>query len=451
MPTPLPAARLCLVAVLLGSAAPTRADDGGLRLMSEPIGFTQVADAFEPGDLLDVEAYLGYRSTVVSGTVQRERVDITTGDGSDDRRYVAIAEHEQTRNELVLQLAVGVYHDLMVYGRLPIVLSDDRELRAIGGQSCPGAAGSAACDALSEPTADNMSEPLFELPSRAARRSGLPSVDLGIAWGVTNQYRERHLPTWVLIAEGSIATGQVIAACISDCEPGVSSGVSQLRFESRWSYRFRYFEPFLGIAYALPIVDGAHRLYWPVDNLPGAVDNEPPSQVEGVVGAAFIPWEDRGRFQRFELDVGGRALLTTAGRDASPLFDALGASDAQQLTAPNFDRVPPSAGRAVPFTGLTNVEAYGEFGLQLALVMQAARYVRFALGLGVGYVTPHMITGAEPCNTDVQAGPTDPRMGNCAAGIFNPLHIPAIDTPGRRFRIDGQVAWDFLGSATGMF
>ncbi len=451
-----------LLCWLLGLLAPlsAAADDDAPRLMSEPIGFTQVADAFEEHDPFDIEVYLGYRSSVLDATVRRERIDLAASAARTSQNFTPVAEFEHAKNELLLQLGVGIYRDLMVFARLPIVLSDDRELTPADGRACtapPSANPGEGCSALLEPTMEGGEEPLFTLPLNAARRSGLPNIDFGVAFGVTNQYRTPYLPTWVLIAEGSIDTGEVIEACVSDCEPGISDGIAKLRLESRWSYRMSWFEPFLGVAHDFPFVNGASGLYEPIDDLPGAYDNEPPSTTEGVLGVAFIPWEDRGRFQRLELDVRGRAALVTSGRAASPLFDALGADSNmnQQLAGPYYDRLAGGVQeqRVVPFTGLTNIQSHAEIGLSLGLIMQAARYVRFSLGLGLGYVTPHLITGAPACNPEVSPAfsDTDPRVGDCDPGIINPLYIPAIDTPGRRFRVDDQVAWDFLASAMGLF
>jgi len=435
-------------------AAVADAQEPGGALMSEPIGYTDVADAFEEGDLLDVNVHLGFRRSAASGTIAREVIDESSEDGRSRRHFIDVAEHEHVRNELVFQLDVGIYHDLMLFLRMPVVLGDERELSAPNGDSCGPGNVIDGCRALEE-SVDGSTLPLFDLSRTlpSGQRSGLPSVDLGIAWGVINQYRQRHLATWVLLLETSIDTGEVMHACIgSDCEAGVSTGTAKLKLESRWSYRYRYVEPFAGIAHTLQWVTGGEKLYEPAGELAGAVDPAPPSRSDATLGVAIIPWEDRGRFQRFEVDFKGQASLISSGRDASPLFDALGDSANPHLTAPNYDRLMSDPAHVeVDFNGLTNVEAHAELAFDAELVMRAARYVRFSLGMGFAYVTPHLITGAAACNTAVEPGLNDPRVGDCEAGILNPLYRPAIDAPGRRFRLDGEMLFRLLASATGQF
>jgi hypothetical protein len=93
----------------------------------------------------------------------------------------------------VFQLDVGIYHDLMLFMRLPVVLGDERELSAPDGRACTPGNTNESCRALLEPIDDGMDgvEPLFDLSRtlRSGQRSGLPNVDLGIAWGVINQGR----------------------------------------------------------------------------------------------------------------------------------------------------------------------------------------------------------------------------------------------------------------------
>jgi hypothetical protein len=441
-------ASLAVLAVARGVAA----DDVASTLMATPTGYTDVADAFEPGNPLDVNVQLGYLREVTSGNIQREVVDSASQDGRSAHHLVNVAEHSQVRNELALRLEVGIYHDLMLFVRVPLVLSDDTELKGASG-ACDGNNDSAGCTVLKEPaTAASMQPtPLFNLaqPLVSARRSGLPSIDFGLAWAVTNQYRMPHLATWVLIIETSADTGAAMQPCLSgqSCEPGISRGTTRLKLESRWSYRYRYVEPYIGVSHTFEWVGGGESVFHPTGPLAGIVDDGPPSVSEGTLGAAVIPWEDRVRHQRFEIDVRGTAALTSAGRDFSPLFDALGnkaASANPYLTTPND-----SASGKVPFSGLTNVEAHARLGLETRVVMQAARYVRFALGAGLAYLTPHLITGAPACAGETAT--VDSGTGLCDTGVANPVYRAAIDAPGQRFRLAGELAFRLQIAATAQF
>ena len=66
--------------------------------MSEPIGYTQVADAFDEGDPIDVNVHLGFLRESQSSTVRREVVDASSGDGRSSRhldRRGRAARHAQ--------------------------------------------------------------------------------------------------------------------------------------------------------------------------------------------------------------------------------------------------------------------------------------------------------------------------------------------------------------------
>ncbi|MFI5306612.1 MAG: hypothetical protein ACHQ53_04620 [Polyangiales bacterium] len=448
-----------LLLVALARAGTAAADDANRALLTRPIDYTDVADAFEPGHAVDVNLQLGYRRDMASGTIERETADSTAQDGQTTRHHVDVAKSVRVRNELALRLDVGVFHDVMVFARLPIVLSDDNELRPADGVACTPPVASTGCSALQEPIGSAMqpqpgAQSLFDLSHNliSARRSGVPHFDFGAAWAVINQYRTRQLPTWVLVITGSADTGKVMQACLDGhtCNPGVSRGTAKLELESRWSYRYRFFEPFFGLSHAFEWIAGGESAYHPAGKLDGIVDDGPPQVTQGTLGTAFLPWEDRARFQRFELDLQGSAAFIGAGRDFSPLFDALGSSQNPQLTAPSYDRT--GAGRhAVPFTGVTNVEEHARLGLDMRLALQAARYVRFAFGFGLSYLTSHLITGAPACDTSVQASAGDPRSTGCSAGIADPVQRPAIDTPGRRFRLEGDVTVRLALAAMGQF
>ena len=435
--------------------SPVAADDTKSVLMAQPLGYTDVADAFEPDDLVDVDVRLSYARESTSGTVQREIVDDTSGDGRTSAHRVDVADHSLVRNVLALGLDVGVYHDVMVFLNMPIVLGEDSELRPMA-SGCLPASTEPGCLALLEPIPDDVPTPLIALdrPLRSARRSGLRSIDFGVAWGVTNQYRVPHLPTWVLRMQGEVSTGRTMHACLEGqtCDPGIGRGTASIRIESRWSYRYRVVEPFLGIAYTYEWVSDGDAVFYPGGKFAGIVDPGPPSITQLTAGAGVFPWEDRARHQRFEIDVRGQAALISGGRDYTPLFDALGSSANPHLSEPNYEQVT-SAGPHAPiaFTGITSVQGHARLSLATSLVMQAARYVRFALGIGVSGLTSHLITGALPCNAAASVDEGDARRGLCQTGLANPAYRPAIDLPGRRFRLDGAISLQLSAMATGQF
>jgi hypothetical protein len=445
----------CVLACLLtGVARTASADDAKGTLMAQPIGYTDVADAFEEDDPFDVDVHLGYVRESSSGTIRREVVDQNSQDGRTSAHLVDVATHELVRNELLLGLDVGVYHDVMLFMSMPIVLGEDSELRPPG-SGCQASATTPACQALLEPIPGGMRSPLFELerPLSSARRSGLRSIDFGAAWAITNQYRVSHLPTWVLRMTAQISTGRPMHACLDGqgCDPGIGRGTASVGIESRWSYRYRMVEPFLGISHTYEWVSDGDAEFYPKGKFAGIVDPGPPAITQLTAGTGVFPWEDRARQQRFEIDVQGQAALVSAGRDYTPLFDALGASGNPQLREPNYEQFGGGTRQPIAFTGITSVEAHARLGLSTWLVMQAARYVRFALGFGVSGLTSHLITGALPCNTAVSIEDGDPRQGQCPDGVANPAYRPSIDVPGRRFRLADALSLQLSAMATGQF
>ena len=428
-------------------AQPTESRAG---LLAEPIGYTNVADAFEEGDPIDLQVSLGFEHRESTSSIERETIDYWSIDGRSNRNFVQVARHESVLNELALQLDVGVYHDVMVSVRLPVVLGEDQELRPLPGEPCGADNISDGCLALLEPSSGGTPTPLFDLsqPLASAHRSGSPGIELGAAWSVTNQYRAAHLPTWVLRVTTLIETARVRAACTgSDCAPGIARGTNRLTLESRWSYRLRYLEPLFGVAQTFQWIARGDDLFQPGATTAGMIDPDPPWTTALTVGSAFIPWEDRGRFQRVELDLTGKAAFVSSGRDFSPLFDALGSSSNEHLQTDDED----AASRSAPFVGLTHVDGYAQLGLELAAVVRAARYVSFALAGGLSHLTAHLLTGVEACDTSTTAPAQDPRRGGCPEGIVNPLYRPVIDTPGQRFRMVSEVSWHLSTSAMGRF
>lgn len=422
--------------------------------MAEPTSYTDVADAFDTDDPLDFHVHLGFTNFRTHGVIERER-PAAGGLATPD-----VARFRHVQHVLDVGFDLGLYRDLALYGRLPVILSDRRSLAVPSGRTRAAAEGD-----LASPLPDGSSEPLFSVPFNSPTRSGLDHLALGLAWSLTNQHRSPSLPTWVLMVEGRLGVGKLLTACDADAayegdvrcngggSPGMSRGVHGLRVETRVSKRYRYVEPYGGLSFLVEWPGRARDRFLPGGRLDGYNERMPPRVGEVTAGMAVIPWEHRGRFQRFSLDLRGSAAYVSDGHDYSPLFDALGTSTSALLREPNPEGVGTGneSLRATRFFGLTDVEAHGRLGGRFALEMQAARYIRFRLGTGLFYTTRHTLTRGEACNTRVGTSASDPRAAGCATGIVDPHYRAVIDAPGNRFLFGGALTWDLAANAIAQF
>ena len=463
--SPLPRTAWLAPLIVGTSLTVAQADDGDVRLQGEPFSYTDVIDSFEEGDAFDLDVHATFRRAVRFATIQRESTGVNA--------RADVADYEQQTNRLVVGIDVGLYRDLGLYVRMPILLSDDRSLTA------PGSTGAEEVrPRLEHPDVDPgtgtvVTRPLFDLPYVSPTRSGLEHLALGVAWAIFNQHREPEVPTWVVMAETRIPIGAVLtpapcatfantARALSDqglgngeCpfgdDPGSSPGVWGLRFETRMSRRLAYVEPYAGFAYDLRLAGTAGDRFEPGGSLRGYVHRNPPMEGEVTVGAAFIPWEQRARSQRFAVDVRGTATFVSDGRTYTPLFDALGTSNTFAVQTPVPECGDDSCTRTTAFTGLTDVEAHARLTARLAAELQAARYVRFVLGGSVAYDTAYTLTSAEACNAGVDVASDDPRRLGCSAGVSNPHHRGVLDLPGNRFRLAGQWTLEVFAQFRGRF
>jgi hypothetical protein len=239
---------------------------------------------------------------------------------------------------------------------------------------------------------------------------------------------------------------------------GISRGTNALRIETRGSHRYRYLEPYTGLAFQVEWPAASDRFFVPSGALEGVVNSIPPLLAEATVGLAVIPWEQRARYQRFTLDFRGTFAYVSEGRGWSPLFDALGTSSDTALTTPvcETDNGMPcdtsdASRRKGYFYGLTDTQSHARLGGRIAVEMQAARYVKFGFAAGLSYTTAHLLSFADACNPNFTPSAGDPRIGTCRSGIINPNYREAIDLPGRRFRLDGAMTFDLSATLTAQF
>jgi len=510
----------CAVLGVFCAAAPAFADEphkvGEPSVLREPAEITQIPDAFDDEDPFDLHLSLGYESTWTSAVVRREtsiaQPGLTTGGYTQSN--LNAAQYKQTTSRLLTRADVGLYKDIALVFRVPIILSDDRSLGGVDGSE----------KQQSVALAGAPGEQLFSLPFKSPTRSGIEYLAVGIDAGIMNQARDATKPTWVIGIEGRFNVsepmhacntntgglnargGQVQCAYPSDVNrngksgeypdpdvgslegrfsgsrpPGVSRGTTGLEAHTYLSRRIKYIEPYAGFR-ALFEFPNSSSDYGSTD-LKGSLVNHPPLRGTMLLGLNVIPWEIPDQFQRITIDFRFAGTYVSEGRDYSELFDALGSSDAPSIRTPNFSEyqqnpqcktmacggpgqpavsvINPQS-QKVYFTGLTDVQQHGDYMLSTEFTFQAGEYVKFHVGGGYELVQSHFITFDQACNPDFagdinKSGPchsastTTSGSATTASGIPNPNYRRAINDPGHRFKVDDSHAFDAWVNATVMF
>lgn len=465
-------------------------------LFSEPAEITQVADAVDGDDPFDLELTAGFAQTWKTAQIRRETSITQDGfsSGGFTSRALNVAKYSESTSRLNTRANVGLYKDLALVFRLPIILSHDRELASVEGS---GAQQSTTLMGLP-------GERLFSLPFKSPTRSGIEYLAVGLDIGLLNQARDYTKPTWVIGAEGRFSVSDPMRACNSDPKPlnlmgdqqkkcahpsdvnrngvsdkggdvdlegsfsgdrsaGVSRGTTGLEVHTYLSKRVKYVEPYGGFNALFEFANDSSE-YGPSRDLKGVLVNHPPLRGSMVVGINVIPWEARGEFQRLTFDFRSTGSYVSEGRDYTELFDALGSSDAPSLRNPNFAGF--KGNPAFPATsadpsivdptstkvyneGLTDTQQYAEMKLSSEFTWQPAKYVKFNMGGALTLTQSHLITYDQACatgesNTVAEAGPCRTQSGGAftASGVPNPHFRRVIDDPGSRFLVDGSHTFD---------
>lgn len=490
------AARAALVALPSKAIEPQSSTEP--RVLREPAQVTHVVDAFDVDGGFDLHFRLGYQHSwkraVVLRETQNPAVNPTASGGI---ARVEVARYVESTSRLNVRAELGIFHDLGLIVRAPIILSNSAELAERGAPAgaLDGAPG----------------EPLFGLPFRAPNRSGVEYLGLGLDWGILNQWRDSAQPTLLVGLEGRFSVSEPRHACASsvpsaqqavrcaypqdidrdgqsgefevEVEPGrlvslegdfpgarkagVGRGTTGIELHGFISRRIDHFEPYFGASLLYEFPESADF---------GADDpwsSGPPLRSSFSVGTEIMPWELVEQFQRLSIDVRLTATYISRGQDYSELFDALGSASGSSYRRPNFGSyranpdpttaaefpsvVDPDAARVFP-TGLTEVEAHGAYAMRVAARWQAGPYVHFDIGGALDLVERHFLTGKRPCDpnraaTAASAGPCQSTSGDVPAvlGAPDPGFRPEIDLPGRRFIVDTARNIDAWVAATVMF
>jgi hypothetical protein len=473
-----------LLIVLLGTARPAAADEPVAarepKLMSETAEVTSVVDSFEEGHPFGLNLVLGVSQSWKNAKIRREsqlpQNGLAGAPGSAAGFIPAtenVASYSSQMTVVDLGADVGIYHDLALVLRLPVILGWSQSLGDLDGSSA------VASQRLADPAGG---PPLFTVPFSSPTRSGVDYISAGLDWAIFNQQRDATKPTWVVGIEGRLAIGTPLHACnanpapgVASCpdpahsnvnrDPGISRGYDSFIAKTIWSRRFGYIEPYSGfwVQADFPTGDSDFGKWNPEQNL----DRTPPLQGSFAVGLEVFPYEEREQYHRLSADFRFKGTYHSPGRDYSELFDALGSSQAVSLRTPNpaaYTGGPNGTSVADPgselvyFTGITEQQAYGSFMLSASATYHLNKYVKFKLGGAFTYAQSHLITAADVCtpngNTSpAAAGPciSQPSQGSQVQGVPNPDHHDIIDLPGHRFSVDDTTIVDLYATGIVMF
>src|SRR5581483_359460 len=133
------------------------------RLLDETGEITTVVDAFDRGDPFDFHVFAGFEQRWKNAKIRREtglaQPGLSTGGFTASTENVAA--YSQSQSIIHVGADVGLFRDLALVFRVPIIVADSRELGDLDGSSKNP-------QRLLDPNGD----PLFTVPFKSPTRSG---------------------------------------------------------------------------------------------------------------------------------------------------------------------------------------------------------------------------------------------------------------------------------------
>lgn len=395
------------------------------------------ADKADPFDgMLSISYDWQLRQTLISREFQ---CDPTIAGCPSQPMIVTKPELKSKRvsHNMNIDLRFGLYHDLELNIRLPIVIQDQLNLGFATG-----------VDRRNSQVDPGLGRSLFEVPNNGQIRSGFGDMAIGIRWAPLVQWRQPKHPNLVFDVTYTAPSGKVREAY----NTAVGMGLHQLHIEVAASKLWRFIEPYFSIFGDLRFPSPERTLF--TDYGAEAQILTGPGQKLGMkMGAEWFPWrwprKDNKPGQYLSIDTGLAMSYTFRGREATDLFEALGSSSCASNPAclssnslknmAAYDRTLAGAqGGPRSLNGITDVSAYGTIGAWAGIHLQSIQYFEVSLLFMYQRELPHYLTTAV-IGKDL-SNPRDGRIEYVnanGANEFNPVYNSDIDEPGRRFKSEG--------------
>lgn len=423
--------------------------------------WTDVIDAADGKDPFDFTAEVFYRRHLRRAKLTREYncdslsndVDQQTCPGSGiGGSIVNVKElrYQRWTHEMVPRLHLGLWKDLELLIEAPIVIQDEQQVRYAGnGGDTTGA--SIIIDGNNSSVVPNVGQRLFDLPGVLPVRAGFGDMLFMFRFAPISNERDDSRGEWVLELGYRAPTGTPMKYG----NAGVGRGLHELEIGTAFSRRYRYVEPFSRFQMTYPFqaaTKSYFQQYW------GSQEYVTPGlRARFDFGAEIIPYYHSKSGAKFFLTLGLGAGYQAEGRNYSELFDALagGAPSCNPMdTANNKDgkqncaQYNPDArwnGVAdqapIVFDGITTVEQFITLRGHLGFGFYASHNIKLGATAALAHETEHNLTNAEIgkdifFDTTDQIGVLTPSKTQNEALEHNPTFVPALDTVGRRIRIE---------------
>lgn len=414
---------------------------------------TDVIDADDGADLFDFVGEVGYRRVLRRAKITREyncdpnqatnpgrfAGDSTLcGDAGPAGRLIQAKElrYTRTRHEALPKVRFGLWHDLELSITAPIVITDEQEVRFAGDG---GDASGTAVDGSNSQIAPENGTKLFPVPADGLpTRAGFGDMTFLVRWAPVSRERDAARGEWAVELGYEAPTGEIMTV---DNE-GVGRGTHSLIIGSAFSYRFANVDPYARIGLYIPFAakSGLFKDYGDAQTHVG-----PGTRLDFDLGSEFVPYVDEARGMKVYVDLGLGASYQAEGRDYSELFDAL-ALGAKACT-PEMTAGPGNCGRynpgsrsalaGLPHDGITTVQEHVKLRGHVGVGAHLSPNARIGLQLTLAHDTEHFISnGSIGDDKDGSGRVEDPTSPAYDPTEHNPTFVPAIDTIGRRLRVE---------------
>ncbi len=418
---------------------------------------SEVASAFDPDDPYDIHVSFDYQVTSRRSAIRRELSGAPGADPEGPTPLVKDLVFAGTRHELSPRVEIGVFTDLALTLALPVVVRDSRRLefdqRADSCDFAPNPRDATCIDASNSTTVASglLPEGGFDAGDpeggggdafRGVNRSGLDQLHVGVVWAPLNQERDPSKPTWKAGSELRLSLGDVMAYDGDDPsgETGVSRGVHELRLFTSMARRVGWAEPYFEIWWQTPL---STRRGTPLDDLDrdfGSGRTASQQRTGGRFGVEATAWQSRTGPARAAVQLGGELEALFGGRAYTDMWEVFAYAGHAPTTGPLIlDADPVLQGRqAISHPGVSSVENYLTGAARLGVDAAVTDLVRVDAGLRLGWEQSHMISfaGAGQDSADDENEVVDPLSEE-----VNPFHVPLIDGPGHRYRVEDAATY----------